>query len=231
MHSRWLMLDRALAVITTVAAVVIAAAMWAGGGEKGHPNTGGRIEYREGWRAALGVALPESSKGAPVTILEFVDLQCPSCARFAEVLREVKAKFGAVLDIKLVNYPLEQHEHAFDAALSLVCADQAGVGLAYADTVFAMRKSLGSVPWSVFAKRGGIADTSRFSACMRRPETRDAVDSARAVGQRLLVPGTPSVFVNGWQLRGPLSAEFVSAVVSALLTGKDPVKAAALRDH
>src|SRR5690606_7404149 len=48
---------------------------------------------------------------AKVTIVEFSDFQCPFCAKGAELMGEVKKKYGNKVKIAFKNYPLPFHTH------------------------------------------------------------------------------------------------------------------------
>ena len=65
-------------------------------------------------------AQPAWAKGpatAPVVIEEFADFECPSCAGFEPVIRQIKTIYGDKVRVVFRHYPLTQiHPKAYDAA-------------------------------------------------------------------------------------------------------------------
>jgi len=78
--------------------------------------------YRDRFDPSSVKSLPLSgspSRGpddAPVTIVEFADLECPYCARAEESLRQVTERYGADVRVVWKNMPLAFHDHAELAA-------------------------------------------------------------------------------------------------------------------
>jgi len=62
---------------------------------------------------------------APVTIVEFMDYECPFCARMADTLRIFQERHPTTVSIVFRQFPLEDiHPFARAAALASECADQ-----------------------------------------------------------------------------------------------------------
>ncbi len=60
---------------------------------------------------------------APVTIVEYADLQCPTCARMHEFLEtKVVPRYGNKLRVVFKEYPLPMHDWSFTAAIADQCA-------------------------------------------------------------------------------------------------------------
>ena len=55
-------------------------------------------------------------KEAPVTIVEFIDIQCPFCARFHPLVLEAVNAFPDKVKAVVKNYPLPFHQQAIPAA-------------------------------------------------------------------------------------------------------------------
>ena len=54
---------------------------------------------------------------APVTIVEYTDLQCPYCVAGSKILKTVMAKYGDSVRVVIKNNPLTVHRQAVLAAL------------------------------------------------------------------------------------------------------------------
>jgi protein-disulfide isomerase len=152
-------------------------------------------------------AQPAWSKGAPnaqVTIEEFADFQCPSCAYFHTVLKEVKTVYGDRVRVTFRQYPLQQvHPHAYDAARAAEAAGVQGADKFWAmhDTLFEKQKE-----WSVmpnardeFAKYAGQIglDVEKFKTDMVGMIANSRVAADKKRGDEMRVGSTPSVFLNG----------------------------------
>src|SRR5215216_3569682 len=79
-------------------------------------------------RAPTG-AQPPNAMGAPtasVTLEEFADFQCGSCAATYPVLKDILKAYGGNPNFRFVyrNFPLQIHDKAYDAA---VAAEAAGM--------------------------------------------------------------------------------------------------------
>lgn len=69
------------------------------------------------------------SAGAAVTLVEFVDLECPFCIQFHnDVFPEVRRKYLETGNLRFVvfNFPLPSHPYADPAAKMAICAGQQG---------------------------------------------------------------------------------------------------------
>ncbi len=75
-----------------------------------------RAEVGEGNGPSFG---PE---GAPVTIVEFSDFQCPYCQRLAPTIDRVKQTYGDQVRIVFRQFPLPMHADAQKAAEASLCA-------------------------------------------------------------------------------------------------------------
>lgn len=60
--------------------------------------------------------------GAPVTIVEFSDFECPFCRRLASIEKQVLPRFNGRVRVIFKNYPLSIHPWAQEAAEAATCA-------------------------------------------------------------------------------------------------------------
>jgi len=104
---------------------------------------------------------------APVTIIEFSDLQCPHCARHAaQVLPELRRNY---IDTGKVRYaaldlPLPVHADAFPAAVVARCAGEQGRFWEFREALFMARMRLGEETYAALARQFGL-DADRLAAC------------------------------------------------------------------
>ena len=138
-----------------------------------------------------------------VTVVEFLDFQCPACAVAAVAIADLKAEYGARLEIIARNFPLtEIHPHAVDAALAFEAAAAQGAAPEMYEVLFATQQQWSPATGSQAAAFRGLAadlglDLDAYDRVVADPATleRIALDRADAVG--LGLQGTPSFFVDG----------------------------------
>ncbi len=143
---------------------------------------------------------------APVVVTEYSDYQCPGCAYYATVLSsQFEQEYIATGKVKFVyhEYPLSGHVNGAPAAYAARCAGEQG-----ADKYWAMHDYLftNQRQWSpqqnpraqfiAYARQIGL-DAAAFEQCYDSNRFRDAINQAKAAGDALRLPGTPSFAVNG----------------------------------
>jgi len=73
---------------------------------------------------------PEHVRGeadAPVTLEEFADFQCPSCALTTmQSIGPMEKNFGERLRVVFWNFPLPNHKHGREAAIAAEAASRQG---------------------------------------------------------------------------------------------------------
>src|SRR5215212_187551 len=148
---------------------------------------------------------------APVTIVEFTDFQCPACAAMHPVLEEVLKSYGNKVRVVVRDFPLNQHEWARKAAEAANAANAQGKFFEYAAVLFKNQKALDIPSLKKYASELGL-DRARFDAALDRgvyaAEVRKDVEDGEMYG----VGSTPTIFINGVQLR-VLSAEGMRAAI------------------
>lgn len=176
------------------------------------------VVYHDDWRDHLpSTRLLAGTRGAPVTLIEFTDLECPACASFEAVLNRVLDQFPGRIELRYAAYPLDRHRFALGAARVAECVAE-GVGLFnWSHTVYSHQDSLGLISWGELARRAGIADTLQVARCAADPTGVPAIDAGIAFGRSVEIRATPTILINGWLLPGvPSHAELVEAVQLAL---------------
>ena len=148
---------------------------------------------------------------APVTVIEFTDLQCPYCARFALTtwpqLRERYVDAGKVQFVSR-DLPLPFHPYALPAAVASRCAGDQGRYWEYREALFRGQAQLANAPYAAIAERLGI-EVARFEACRVDPAVAAAVRDDAALASRNGIASTPS-FVIGRVVDGEFRGEIVS---------------------
>lgn len=154
---------------------------------------------------------------APVTVVEFTDFQCPACAAMHPVLEDVLKSYGNKVRFVVRDFPLNQHEHARKAAEAANAANAQGKFFEYISLLFKNQKALDVPSLKKYAGELGL-DRARFDAALDRGVYAAEVKKDITDGEMYGVGSTPTIFVNGVQLR-VLSAEGLKAAIDRA-TGK-----------
>jgi protein-disulfide isomerase len=162
-------------------------------------------------------------EGAPVTIVEFSDFQCPYCARAGAIARQLRERYPTQLRFVYRHLPLERiHPNARGAAEASGCADAQGRFWEYHDKLFANQRALGAADLQRYATELKL-DQAAFAQCVKERKFQAQVDrdlaaateAADTAGKGGL--GTPSFFVNGILISGAKPVEDFYRVIDAEL--------------
>lgn len=157
------------------------------------------------------------SNTAPVTIVAFIDLQCPFCARGWQVLDSLEKRYGPQnLRVVVKHYPLPFHRYALVGALSTITVQRAlgsDAALGFITTVFGHQQELSETRLRDWMGELGVtvAKTSALSPPQQIARDMALVESAG-------VTGTPCFFVNGVRISGAQPEEQFTSVIDAELT-------------
>lgn len=153
--------------------------------------------------------------GAPVTLVEFADYQCPYCQTVNSQIRRLKQEFGEALTVMYKDFPLPMHPNAQKAAEAARCAGEQGKFWEYHDTLF-YSKLLGPDDLREHARVLKL-DTDRFDRCLDNGEQADAVKKDLQEAKDLGLTGTPSFFVNGHFFSGALDYTALKGIINQQL--------------
>jgi protein-disulfide isomerase len=164
--------------------------------------------------AAQGSEAPFNVMGredAPVSIVEFSDLQCPYCASFAlDTFPRIKRAYIDTGKVRYaaINFPLPMHAYAFPAAIASRCAGEQGKFWRYRDALFANQAQFAADPFDALAGKLGL-DVAKFKSCRRDLRQDAAVREDLAMARQDGIATTPS-FMIGRVVDGELQAETIS---------------------
>jgi len=134
---------------------------------------------------------------APVTIVEFSDLQCPFCKRFhADVYTEIKKSYIDTGKVRFVSrdFPLDFHPFAFQAAEAARCAGDQGRYWEVREALFANASALDDRVIKKSAEDLSL-DMNRFEACLDSHKYKGDIQRDAQEAARLQINGTPTFVV------------------------------------
>ena len=153
----------------------------------------------------LSAAPTRGPANAKAVVVEYGDLQCPTCRHLSEVIR------GLVVDYPQVRFvfrefPLTQiHPWALSAAIAGRCIyhKNPAAWWPYSEYIFDHQEKISaSNIWETVIAQGVVAGYTEeaMKACMADPAMKAEVEKSTAEGVKLKVANTPTVFVNGRRL-------------------------------
>ena len=153
-------------------------------------------------RLEKGITGPERGpKDAPVTIVEFGDLQCPACKAAQPT---IEALVAAEPNARFVfqNFPLEMHNWAAKGAAYADCVGRASNDAFWKFVSKTYEKQSDITAETADEKLTAIADGAGvkgadIAACALKPETKAHVEASLALGKSVDVTGTPTLYING----------------------------------
>ncbi len=138
---------------------------------------------------------------APVTIVDFSDMQCPHCQKAAPIVESLLAQEP---DVHFVfqNFPLPIHNWAEKGAAYVDCVGRASNDAVwkFIDKTFEDQANITEAnadeKLKAIATAAGVNGVG-VAACAAKPETKSRVEASVALGKAVGVTGTPTLFING----------------------------------
>jgi protein-disulfide isomerase len=135
---------------------------------------------------------------APVTLVEFTDLECPYCRAFhVGTFERLKREYIDTGKVRFItrDFPLDFHPNARPAALAVRCGGEQGKFWEMRHAVTLNANALSRELYDRLAGELGL-DGSRFSACISAERYRTEIEHDMEEAAKAGVSGTPT-FVLG----------------------------------
>ena len=170
----------------------------------------------------------QGSPDAPVWVIEISDFQCPYCKQWHDetysVLRDEFVRTGKVR-LAYINFPLAQHQFAWPAAESAMCAGAQGKFWEMHDALFNTQSRWEVLPspatfFDSLARAQGV-DSGRWRQCIQSGKMRAWIQADHDRAQTAGAASTPSFIIGDKLLVGaqPIE-EFRRAIDSARVKSK-----------
>ncbi len=160
-----------------------------------------------------------AAEGAPITIVEFSDFECPFCGRVNPTVAQVMKEYEGKVRLVFRQFPLSFHPNAKKAGEASLCAADQGKFWEYHDVLFQNQKALGVDALKKYAADLKL-DTAKFNQCLDSGEKSKVVEADQEAGAKAGVNGTPAFFVNGIPLSGAVPFDEFKQVIDAELQAK-----------
>jgi protein-disulfide isomerase len=149
---------------------------------------------------AVPVSASDRSLGpvhAPVTVVEYGDLECPNCKQAAPAVKLLLRRLENQVRFVFRHFPLEEvHPHAELAAEAAECAGEQGKFWEMIDLLFENQQHLKVNHLRSYAERLQL-DMAQFTAEMNDHVYLQRVREHQQSGRDSGVRATPTFFVNG----------------------------------
>jgi protein-disulfide isomerase len=160
----------------------------------------------------------KGAANAAVTVVEFTDLQCPSCAAMHPAVERLAAEYGDRVRFVVRDFPLAIHAEARKAAEAAEAAREQGKYWEYVSVLYRNQSALSVAKLKEYATQVGL-DRAKFDAALDGGRFSEKVQRDVTDGNRVGVSGTPSFFVNG-RFVEERSYEALKAAIESALKAK-----------
>ena len=165
---------------------------------------------------------------APVTIVEYADLECPMCGKLHLFLEnDLLPKYGDKVRVVFKEFPLVQiHDWSLTAAIANECVYKLKpeAFAPYRTLIFQNQNVTNAATVRndllAYANQVGV-DRSSLAGCLDSKASMPRIDEGTSEAKTLEVQSTPTCFINGRMLVGFASPDaYYKAVDEALQEGK-----------
>jgi serine/threonine-protein kinase len=168
----------------------------------------------------------EGDAGAPVRIVDFVDVGCVHCKHLDQTLTEIRTRFpSSVVSIQTRMFPLDRACNpklggSADGmtprclgAKALICAEPRPGYAAFKRALFDQQRQLSVARIEALAEQHAELSPDELRACASSADTRAKLSEDVAFAEAYDIRGTPLVLVN--EKEGTPSAPFLYAMILA----------------
>ena len=187
------------------------------------------LSKKEDARAPIAVADLDLSHSpslgpsdAPVTIVEFSDLQCPFCASVVPTLQDILKEYPGQVRWVFKSFPLSFHADSPLAHRAALAAAAQGKFWQMHDLVFHDQRAIKRD--DLLSKARGLnLNMAQFEEDLDSNTIKHSIEADQREGNLLGVSGTPTFFINGKRYTGALPLkDFQSAIDLALAQRHTP---------
>ena len=160
-----------------------------------------------------------------VALVEYGDFQCPACAQYYPVIKQIKEKYKNDITFQFVNFPLPSHQKTFAAHRAAEAASLQGKFWQMHDLLYENQnswvESADSYPlFESFAQSLGL-DIAKFKQDFESPAVNDVINADKQAGLKLKVDSTPTFFLEGKLLDpSPTSLDSFSKLIKQAIADK-----------
>lgn len=159
------------------------------------------------------------TKGAPITLIEYSDFECPFCSRGYQTVVQLLEKYEGKIQFVYKHLPLSFHPNAMPAAkyyeaIRLQSKEKAGQ---FHDEIFKnfQKVKSGEKFFKSIAKKLGV-DMKRLEKDYDSSVVKDRINEDLAEAKKFGFQGTPGFLINGVPVKGAYPADHFVGIVEEL---------------
>jgi predicted DsbA family dithiol-disulfide isomerase/uncharacterized membrane protein len=170
----------------------------------------------EGIPAPIAAEIKRTGRGK-VTVVDFVDFECPFCRMTHHEVKPLFEERKDKLRVARKQVPLRMHPHALDAAKAACCGEALGKGDEIADALFeAPPEELTREGCEKLAQTHGL-DPAKFRACVDDPATKARIEKDVEAFHTAKGHGLPTIWVDGTKLEGAQDRETLASTLDSAI--------------
>jgi protein-disulfide isomerase len=172
-----------------------------------------------------GVSLhAQGPANAPVKLEIYGDFQCPACATASASISELQKDYGPRLRVIFHEFPLAMHAHAVEAAMAAESAGLQGHFWEMHDLLYKYQSVWSKVSqpqrfFTAYARTLGL-DLEGFDEASKSPELKAKIKAEGDAGVGRGVRNTPTIFIDGKEVRGAFDKAALKSAIDEALTKK-----------
>ena len=145
------------------------------------------------------------NKESKVILIEYGDFQCPACAAYYPMVKQIIGEYENQTQFVYRHFPLPQHQNAKPAAYAVEAAGKQGkfwemyAKLFENQNDWATKRNANDI-FKEYAQAVGV-NTDQFVKDLELEEIKDKVSSQYQSGVRIGINSTPTFFLNGKQIQ------------------------------
>lgn len=154
------------------------------------------------------------NKQAKVTLVEFADYECPACRASFIPIKMVLPQYRDTIQFVFKHFPLSYHEKAYPASHASLCAQEQGKFWEYHAKLFQGELSLHE--FENYAHQLNL-NMDNFKTCMASNKFKSTIEKDIAQGSTIGVQGTPTLYLNGKQIKGKITVQFLNQLLAKII--------------
>lgn len=163
------------------------------------------------------------NKEAKVVLIEYSDFQCPACAYYSKMVNDIVSEFGNHMAFAYRHFPLEKHENAKKAAYAAEAAGVQGKFWEMHDILFTYQNTWTKQvnpedTFQKFAADLGL-NMDQFDSDYNSRKIRKNVDLDIESGEKNRLDYTPTLFLNGKQIKNPKNYDEFRTLIREAIEG------------
>ncbi|MCX6744669.1 MAG: DsbA family protein [Candidatus Parcubacteria bacterium] len=155
---------------------------------------------------------------AKIVIVEFADFECPYCFDSYPTVRRLAVDYPNDVKIIFRDFPNTAiHPDALNAAMAASCAFDQGKFWEYHDWLYENQGNLSLENLKLLATDAGL-DATVFNQCLDSQKYLNEAKNDLQDGIQLGITGTPTFFINGFEIQGSFPYENFKQIIDQYLS-------------